>query len=74
MKPAMKINHSEKEEIVVLGQNEHELKTMPTARIECHKCGENLAYTWQVQLRSLEESSTQFFRCINCNYTFREDS
>ena len=54
------------------GKKEQKLQTLPTAAVECPKCGNNQAYTWQVQTRGADESSTQFFRCTKCNYTFRE--
>lgn len=60
--------------VAVIGKKEQKLRTLPTARIECPKCGNNLAYVWQVQTRSADESSTQFFRCTKCGYTFREYS
>jgi DNA-directed RNA polymerase subunit M len=62
------------ESIAVIGKEEQKLRTLPTVRIECPKCGNNLAYAWQVQTRGSDESSTQFFRCTKCNYTFREYS
>jgi DNA-directed RNA polymerase subunit M len=68
------IEHSSQERIVVMGKGEQKLRTLPTVRIKCPKCGNNLAYAWIVQIRRLEESSTQFFRCTKCNYTFRENS
>jgi DNA-directed RNA polymerase subunit M len=60
--------------IVVISKREQKLKTMPTIAIECPKCKNNQAYVWQVQTRGADESSTQFFRCTKCNYTFREYS
>ncbi|MCK4313943.1 transcription factor S [Candidatus Bathyarchaeota archaeon] len=60
--------------VAVIGKEEQKLRTMPTARIECPKCENNLAYVWQVQTRGADESSTQFFRCTKCGYTFREYS
>ncbi|MEM2875522.1 MAG: RPA12/RPB9/RPC11 RNA polymerase family protein, partial [Candidatus Bathyarchaeia archaeon] len=60
--------------ITVIGRKEQELKTMPTVQVECPKCGNNLAYAWQVQTRGSDESMTQFFRCTKCGYTFREYS
>jgi len=66
------IEHSPQELIAVIGKEEQKLRTMPTVKIECPKCGNNLAYVWQVQTRGSDESSTQFFRCTKCNYTFRE--
>lgn len=60
--------------VAVIGKEEQKLRTLPTVRMECPRCGNNLAYVWQVQTRSADESSTQFFRCTKCSYTFREYS
>jgi len=62
------------DQLVVIGKKEQKLQTLPTVTIECPKCGNNTAYVWQVQTRGADESSTQFFRCTKCNYTFREYS
>lgn len=66
--------HPPQECIVVIGKKEQKLRTLPTIRMECPRCGNNLAYVWMVQVRKCEESSTQFLRCTKCNYTFRENS
>ena len=66
------IQHKPQQFVTVIGKKEQKLRTLPTVRIECPKCGNNLAYVWQVQTRSADESSTQFLRCTKCNYTFRE--
>jgi len=68
------IEHTPQERIVVIGREEQKLRTLPTVKTECPKCGNNLAYVWQVQTRGSDESSTQFFRCTKCNFTFREYS
>jgi len=68
------IEHSPQELIAVIGKEEQKLRTLPTVKIECPKCGNRVAYVWQVQTRGSDESSTQFFRCTKCNYTFREYS
>lgn len=60
------------ESVAVIGKEEQKLRTLPTVRVECPKCGNNLAFVWQVQTRGSDESSTQFFRCTKCNFTFRE--
>ena len=76
-KPAvtsMEIEHAHQESIAIIGKKEQKLRTLPTVKIECPKCGNNLSYAWQVQTRGSDESSTQFFRCTKCNYTFREYS
>jgi DNA-directed RNA polymerase subunit M len=62
----------EKENVVVIGRDEQKLRTLPTAKVECPKCGNKKAFYWMVQTRGADESSTQFFRCTKCNYTWRE--
>jgi DNA-directed RNA polymerase subunit M len=68
------LNHSPQERIAVLGKREQKLRTLPTIRIKCPRCENNLAYVWMVQVRKLDDSSTQFFRCTRCSYTLRENS
>lgn len=68
------IDHSSNESIAIISRVEQKLRTLPTVRIECPKCRNNTAYAWQVQTRGTDESSTQFFRCTKCNYTYREYS
>jgi len=68
------IDHPPQECIAVIGKEVQKLRTFPTARIQCCRCGNKLAFTWMVQTRRVEESSTQFFRCTKCSYTFRENS
>ena len=72
--PQKIVEHNPQKLIAVIGKKEQRLRTLPTVRVECPKCGNNLAYAWQVQTRGADESSTQFFRCTKCNYTFREYS
>jgi DNA-directed RNA polymerase subunit M len=74
IKPRMSkvIKHDIKQRVTVIGKEEQKINTMPTLKMECPKCGNNLAYVWQVQTRGGDESSTQFFRCTKCNHTFRE--
>ena len=62
------------EAVVVISQKEANLKTAPTQRVECPRCGHKEAYVWMVQTRGADESSTQFFRCTKCGYTWREYS
>jgi DNA-directed RNA polymerase subunit M len=68
------IQHNPQQFVAVIGKEEQKLRTLPTVRIECPKCGNKTAYVWQVQTRSADESSTQFLRCTKCNHTFREYS
>lgn len=68
------IEHEAKEPIVIIGEKESKLKTLPTEKVECPKCGNMEAYVWLVQTRGADESSTQFFRCSKCGMTWREYS
>ena len=67
------IEHSPKQLVSVLGK-EIQRSTLPTIQSACSRCGNNNAYAWQVQTRGADESSTQFLRCTNCGYTFRENT
>ncbi len=58
--------------LTVISEEDQKIKTMPTIRMECDKCGNNLVYVWQVQTRGGDEASTQFMRCTKCGHTFRE--
>jgi DNA-directed RNA polymerase subunit M len=65
------IEHNPKQLVAIIGK-EAQLTTLPTIRIECPRCGNNTANVWQVQTRGLDESSTQFLRCVKCGFTHRE--
>jgi len=57
--------------IKVVGDEEREIKTMPTTTIECPRCHNNEAYWWFLQTRGGDEPTTQFYRCTKCEYTWR---
>ena len=59
-------------EIVIVDDEEDKLKTMPTIQIKCPKCGNNLAIWWLRQLRAADESEVRFFRCTECEHTWRQ--
>jgi DNA-directed RNA polymerase subunit M len=44
----------------------------PQVKKICPKCNNKEAETWQVQMRSADEPSTHFFRCLKCKHTWRE--
>ena len=66
------IQHTPQQFVAVIGKEEQKLRTLPTVRVECPKCGNNTANVWQVQTRGSDESSTQFLRCLKCGFTHRE--
>lgn len=67
-----KLIHQSKPVMTVISEEDQKMTTMPTLKVECPKCGNNLVYVWQVQTRGGDESSTQFMRCTKCSHTFRE--
>ena len=67
-------NIKDNEKIIVVGQKERKLSTMPKTKINCEKCGNNEAYWWMVQTRGIDESTTQFYRCTKCGFTWRNYS
>ncbi len=54
---------------VIEGNNEN---TLPTTDETCPECGHRKAAWWMRQLRSADESETRFFRCLECDHTWRE--
>ena len=65
--------HPPKQQVAVIGKEE-QLSVLPTLHIDCPRCGNNTANVWQVQTRGSDESSTQFFRCLRCGFTYRENT
>jgi len=60
--------------IVMDDEKQADLRTAPTMRVGCPKCGNMEAYVWLVQTRGADESSTQFLRCTKCGQTWRKYS
>lgn len=56
--------------IQVLGEGD-DISTMSTIKILCPKCGYDTAVWWMLQTRSADEPTTQFYRCVRCNHTWR---
>ncbi len=61
----------EKPLIQVVGEEEEDISVMPTIKIPCPKCGHDTAVWWMLQTRSADEPTTQFYRCVKCNHTWR---
>jgi DNA-directed RNA polymerase subunit M len=47
-------------------------KTMPVVNEKCKKCGHDKAYFWTIQTRAGDEAETKFFKCLQCDHTWRE--
>jgi len=62
-------NEAKHEKVPVLEKAEENL---PITHRLCPRCGRDKAYWWIEHTKSSEESPTQFFKCVKCNYTWRE--
>ncbi|MEJ7640826.1 MAG: zinc ribbon domain-containing protein [Candidatus Nitrosocosmicus sp.] len=58
-------------DIIVIEPDEVPDTDSITDKTECPKCGNHEAYWWIVQTDTVEEPSTQFFRCTKCKHTWR---
>jgi transcription factor S len=67
------IQHNPKQMVAVIDKAE-DISVEPTIQMECPRCANRTAYVWQVQTRGADESSTQFLRCTNCGFTYRENT
>ena len=59
------------EEVAVV---EKEEVINPIADIDCKKCDNKEAETWEIQTRSSDEPPTKFYRCTKCKHTWRDYS
>ena len=57
------------ENVIMKGED---IKTLPTTKVTCPKCGNEKASWWLQQTRSADEAETRFLRCLKCKHTWRE--
>lgn len=57
---------------LIIVKQEDKISVLPKVKEICPKCNNNEAETWQMQMRSADEPSTHFFRCLKCKFTWRE--
>lgn len=48
-------------------------KNVDQAETKCPKCEHDKAYFMQMQIRSADEPSTTFYRCVGCSHNWREN-
>lgn len=48
-------------------------KNVDVTDVKCPKCESNQAYFMQVQIRSADEPSTTFYRCVKCTHNWKEN-
>jgi transcription factor S len=59
-------------EIMIVDDEGEKIRILPTIQIKCPKCGNNLAFWWLRQLRAADESEVRFFKCTECDHTWRQ--
>ena len=60
------------EKNLIIVKKDDKISVLPKVKEICPKCDHNKAETWQIQMRSADEPSTHFFRCLKCKFTWRE--
>jgi len=72
-KGSIKIQASEKIEttVGVAVIDEDKLTTNPIIEIKCPECKNKEAYFWTLQTRAADESETKFYKCTDCEHTWR---
>lgn len=48
-------------------------KNVDQAETKCPKCEHEKAYFMQMQIRSADEPSTTFYRCVSCSHNWKEN-
>jgi len=59
-----------KESIPVV--KEKEANVYPIVDMLCPKCKNKKAYFWTIQTRAGDESETKFYKCTECDHTWRK--
>ena len=62
---------SDDSDFTIIDDDDSDKSALPSIEVECEKCGHNKAVWWRLQTRSADEPTTQFFRCVKCEYTWR---
>ena len=71
--PAPKPTTQVMSEFNVLSEDDQK-EILPTTTINCPKCSHDKAAWWMLQTRSADEPTTQFYRCVMCEHTWRDYS
>ena len=62
---------SDDSDFTIIDDDDSDKSALPSIEVECEKCGHNKADWWTLHTRSADEPTTQFFRCVKCEYTWR---
>ncbi len=62
----------QKESAIPVIDNEKHMKNVSKIAVECPRCKNIGAIWWMVQTRGVDEPATRFYKCVKCNYTWKE--
>ena len=68
LKTSEKIGEKKKIDII----SEKDVEIHPIVEQECKKCQNKKAFFWTLQTRATDEAETRFFKCVKCEFTWRE--
>jgi len=71
-KMTTRIEHTEKEKLIVIDESKLPKVLPKTKDVICPKCGHNEAFYWVMQTRRADEPPTRFFKCTRCGHVWRE--
>jgi transcription factor S len=73
-KRKVKMQNGKAMEITIISKDEESmLRSLPTVKVVCPKCGHTVSEVWNVEAADENIHSTiTFFRCIKCKTTRRE--
>ncbi len=63
----------DKGKILIIEKDDNTVTGRSRKEMYCPNCKSiQLVEYWEIQTRSADESPTRFFRCVNCDYSWRE--
>ena len=67
------IKYSKLKEVDDVLNDANTWKNVDVTAVKCPRCESDEAYFMQMQLRSADEPSTTFYRCVKCSHNWREN-
>lgn len=67
------IKYSKLKEVDDVLNDANTWKNVDQADTKCPKCEHEKAYFMQMQIRSADEPSTTFYRCVSCSHNWKEN-
>lgn len=71
--PIESVKYSKLKEVDDVLNDANTWKNVDQADAKCPKCEHEKAYFMQMQIRSADEPSTTFYRCVSCSHNWKEN-